>query len=233
MLTLDWSGPEVHSTLRLEASLRETVLPHPVGAHQDWTNRRAAWRESNGLDWTVWGDYASLIKSHRYGLHIPRRGPGQDAFGFSETFTGLHFERLGFRCFRTVRLFREAPFDTETTREVTKRFKAGRHRWPQLFAEGLDFKPKNPDLVMYSAKRREWRFVETKRDEKVFPEQVASLVFLHLLLGAPVAIVRVVPESNRTREPRVHHCRFRYTGALSDLRALSDQRNARIEVEAS
>ena len=81
---------------------------------------------------------------------------------------------------------------------------------PRLFRSRLDPEPKNPDLVCYHPKRREWRFCEVKRDEAIAPGQLLGLALLDFLTGAPVSIVRVVPQDRRWRV-REHKVRFEFS----------------------
>ena len=47
--------------------------------------------------------------------------------------------------------------------------------------------------------RKGWRFCEVKRlNDRIKDDQLRALAVLHLLTGAPVAIVRVVPKGGRT-----------------------------------
>lgn len=84
---------------------------------------------------------------------------------------------------------------------------------PRTVQEYLDFTPRNPDLVLYNPETKQWRFCEVKRDEAVQKEQVATLAFLHVLMDAPVAIVRLVPKGHR-RRLREHPTQFVYGGPL-------------------
>jgi hypothetical protein len=69
----------------------------------------------------------------------------------------------------------------------------GRRGGPSDIQDTLNFKPRNPDIVAYSEDRNEWRFCEVKRrGERVDDDQLEALAVLHLLTGAPVAVLRVV-----------------------------------------
>jgi len=76
--------------------------------------------------------------------------------------------------------------------------------WPTEIQHTLAFQPRNPDLVAYDHERAEWRFCEVKETDPVSSGQLGALGVLHLLTGAPVAVVRLVAHG-RHREPRSYH----------------------------
>ena len=92
-----------------------------------------------------------------------------------------------------------------------------RKPWPNEVRETLSCGPKerqrNPDIVAYHEKRNEWRFCEVKREDRVDPYQIQALAILHLLTGAPVALVHLVP-NDRSAKRRRHRAEIAYKGTV-------------------
>ena len=57
----------------------------------------------------------------------------------------------------------------------------------------VELQTPKPDITAYSRTLNEWRFCEAKRKgEPIHEEQLKGLAALHLLTGAPVAVVCVI-----------------------------------------
>src|SRR5437899_10091429 len=132
--------------------------------------------------------------SRRAGCLLPYRNEPKTR-RFAELHTALLLKREGFHCWGGVRLFgrevvKAKGNEKANTLEVRSR---APWRWPSDIQDPLNFIPRNPDIVAYSEDRNEWRFCEVKRlSERVDPDQLKALAVLHLLTGAPVAVLRVV-----------------------------------------
>jgi hypothetical protein len=198
-LTLDWPQPIVQlqqttSGTRVEATIREIPFCHRVGEEKYWEECRRRWRACDGKDYSVWRKYRHLVESGQY--HFAGR-QGKSVYGFAEALTALALHRHGFKCWTGVHLFGRAPKGAmrrvANTAEVEKLLCGDGFMLPRQLDPSLARRAKNPDVVAYQPHRREWRFCEVKRGEAVQRDQVVGLTILHLLTGAPVAIVRLGP----------------------------------------
>ena len=191
MLNLDWE-PKVHSASCVDIpcvslSCEDTAL-------QRWRAAHDPWLQSNRTNYSVWGEYAALAESGRFVLPYARESPTKR---FAELHTALALQQHGFKAWGGVHLFQygkqvgKGKGNTlRSTNEVRDRWPR-RWRWPDKIQASLNARPRNPDLVAYSEDRNKWYFCEAKLDDPIDPEQWMALAVLHLLTGAPVAVVRV------------------------------------------
>lgn len=186
--------PVVHSPSHVD--IPQVSMGYEVADLDGWIAAYDPWLQSDGKDYSVWGKYAKLAKSGRFLLPFHGEPPARR---FAELHTALSLEREGFTCWGGVHLFDYAKTvitgkgnTKANTQEV--RSKAS-WRWPSDIQGTLNFKPRNPDIVAYSEDRNEWRFCEAKWKDSIDPNQLKALAVLHLLTGAPVAVVRVVEAS--------------------------------------
>jgi hypothetical protein len=176
------------------------------------------WLESNRSDYSVWGEYRSLAEAER--LYLPA-GTVPSAERFAEFHTALLLEREGFVCWGGVQLFQYGKSqvagqeNTETVRALWK--KTMNRPWPNDVKATLELpqkgRPRNPDIVAYREARKEWRFCEVKRKDSVDPCQVIALAILHLLTGAPVAIVRLASSGRQESGDTWHPAEISYRAA--------------------
>lgn len=161
-----------------------------------WKAAQLKWQASGRTDATAWGEYACLMEGGR--IRFPNGG--QAAYGFGEAHTALWLHRQGFMCWRppifsygkTLR----PGFRLRVQNEVRSYWDTNSlGPWPADVQGALDFLPRSPDVVAYHPKRKEWRFCEVKRArDRVALEQVQALALLHLLTGAPVAVIKVLED---------------------------------------
>ena len=187
--------PVVHSATCIDIPV--VVATHPPRAHEDWKAAQEPWRSSGYTDDSAFGPYARLAKTGRF--RFPKGG--QAPYWFGEFHAGLLLEGAGFTCWTNVQLFDHRKpkrgFWLKNTDEVRGKWPQA-WRWPGDIRQTLDFLPRTPDLVARHP-RKGWRFCEVKRlNDRINNDQVRALAVLHLLTGAPVAIVRVVPMGERT-----------------------------------
>ena len=194
-LNMRWR-PKAHSVTEVEIPV--IVLKHSAKAHQRWKDAQGPWKMSGYTDSSAFGRFARLIDSGRF---RPPKG-GQAPYKFGEFYTALRLERMGYTCWSAVHLFQYgkknqyAEFSTRNTNEVRDQWSD--LPWPSAIQRALAFQPRNPDIVACHP-RKGWLFCEVKRlNDRIKIDQVRALAVLHLLTGAPVAIVRVVPKGERT-----------------------------------
>jgi hypothetical protein len=208
MMTLTWESPIIQFTrtasgTRVDVSIPEAAVRHRKGELPYWTKCRQAWRDGGQKDVSAWRKYHRLVESERY--HFAYR-KGGEPYGFAEGFTALALERNGFKCWSGVHLFGKRPVNAKrrvkNTRAVEELLKRAGFELPRE----LSRQAKNPDIVAYHKRRNEWRFCEVKRREQVQRGQIIGLAILHLLTGAPVAVVRLSREKNV--KPRHYHEHF-------------------------
>jgi len=200
--------PIVNSPMSIE-------VPHVAASYdleslESWKNASSSWQQSDQMDYSVWGEYSEIAKTGRFLL--PYRNEALSR-RFAELHTALMLQREGFTCWGGVYLFQygspvvkgkgNSMANTNEVRSMAP------WRWPSEIQDALSFKPRNPDLVGYSEERNEWRFCEVKRrGEPVDLDQLRALAVLHLLTGAPVAVIRV---TNGDRiSPPSFSCDIRY-----------------------
>lgn len=98
-------------------------------------------------------------------------------------------------------------FRTHNTERVKKLWRRSMKEvpWPADIQYTLaGSRIRNPDLVAYHKGRREWRFCEVKSwNDRVNPGQLTGLAVIHLLTGAPVAIVRPVPKGHTPKGRKI------------------------------
>jgi hypothetical protein len=189
----------------ISLQIPEIVLPYDPAERERWLAAQDAWQRSNCTDYSVWGDYATLAQEGR--LLLPDESTPEKRF--AEFRAALSLQRAGLDCWGQVLLFKygkhvvhgkgDALENTATVKGFNREW-----RWPTEIQHTLDFQPRNPDLVAYDQVHAEWRFCEVKEKDSVDSGQLAGLGVLHLLTGAPVAVVRLVPHG-RSREPRSYH----------------------------
>ena len=194
-MDMNWR-PVVRSLTEVEIPV--IVLTHSAKAHQRWKDAQIPWQQSGYTDHSAFGRYATLVNSKRF--RFPKGG--QAAYKFAEFYTALRLEKLGYTCWSAVQLFDhrnpQQGIWQRNTNEVHERFAKTGIRWPSDIQHTLAFLPKTPDIVAHH-RRKGWLFCEVKRpNDRIKPDQAKALGVLHLLTGAPVAIVRVVPRGDRT-----------------------------------
>jgi hypothetical protein len=193
-MNMKWE-PLVRSKSLVEIPV--VVATHSANAHERWKDAQKRWSGSGYQDDSAFGRYARLAKQG--GFRFPKGG--QRAYKFGEFHTGLLLNRAGFKCWTCVQLFDHRNprkgFWKKNTDEVKTRWSETDCKWPGDIQEALAFLPKTPDIVAWHPDTG-WRFCEVKRPgDRNHPDQLKALAVLHLLTGAPVAIVRVVPEGGR------------------------------------
>lgn len=197
-MELTWN-PIIHSETELE--IPRIVLLHDAATLEQWKKSAVAWQDSGRSDYRVWGDYQRLANITRFNLPFQNQG---SARRFAELFTALSLHRAGFESWGGVQLFNEkravrigkgrVMINTDEVRD------AAPWRWPAEIQPSLNFQPRNPDIVACSPDKKQWRFCETKRPgEDINREQLQGLAVLHLLTGAPVAIIEVSETPRPTR----------------------------------
>jgi len=218
-MDLDWK-PIVHSPTLVRIPV--VSITYDPGAFARWKSAREPWRASAFSDHSVFGEYAALARAGR--LRLPQAG--HSSYHFGEVHTAFALERAGFTCWTDVQLFkygkkhRQETLRGRNTSTVTALWDG--RPWPGDLKKLLEqpddrtvvkhYRPRNPDIVAYSKSRDEWRFCEVKRagDHRYDPEQLTALAVLHLLTGAPVAVVRAVPVGTKTKAPEFMDAQVRY-----------------------
>ena len=215
-LSKPWRAPGVSVAVTIR--IPEVPCFYPADAPKDWERMALAWIASGLRDFGVWGVHEPLIRSRRYGT--PKKEKHK-AYAFVETFVGSELERNGFTCYRSARLF--VPKYQQNMRQANTRAVRGLLKslglpLPHLVQAHFDRELKNPDLTAYNAETKDLRFCEVKRKgERVPQKQIDGLGALHLITGAPVAIVRVLPEGTAHR-PKKHEARLAYSGPELSIR---------------
>lgn len=194
-MKLRWQ-PKVRSIEEVEIPV--IVMKHSGRAHQRWKAAQSAWRKSGYLDNSAFGRYAVLANSKRF--RFPKGGLA--AYKFGEFYVALRLHRSGYTCWSAVQLFDhrnpKKGLWKQNTDEVRRRFAKAGIRWPGIIQQSLSFIPKTPDIVAHHP-RKGWLFCEVKRpNDRLKTDQLRALGVLHLLTGAPVGVVRVVPRGGRT-----------------------------------
>jgi hypothetical protein len=196
-IPLDWPAPVLHLTrtpsgTSVEATIHELAVRHGVSEGPYWDDCRRRWRHCGGTDVAVWQKYRELVESGRYHF-ASRRGRSQ--YGFAEAVVALTLQRLGFTCWTGVHLLGRPPKAAKqrvkNTSDVETLLRCDGYTLPRQIDSSVTRRAKNPDIVAYHPKRREWRFCEVKRDEAVQKGQVIGLALFHLITGGPVAIIRI------------------------------------------
>jgi hypothetical protein len=190
-MDLTWK-PMAHSASRVD--IPEVTASYDAGSLRRWCAAIEPFHGSNRTRYFHFKEYAELARCGRFVLPFPHEAPTRR---FNELHAALMLSRLGFYCWGSAGLFKDSGSSrpnkgrtTDTTAEIRSRTRPW--RWPSEI-QGLDFEPKDPDIVAYSEERNEWRFCEVKGPrERIHPNQLKGLAVLHLLTGSPVAIVRVV-----------------------------------------
>ena len=130
-----------------------------------------------------------------------------------------------------VHLFGRRPVNAErrlkNTRAVEDQLKKDGIAPPRGLTHDLTPALKNPDVVAYDRRRKEWRFCEVKRTERVQPGQIAGLAVLHLLTGGAVTVVRLVHDKDFVSKE--HEARVMCSTRSQVLTAASRRRNAEIK----
>ena len=215
-MDLCWE-PKVSSRFRVDVP--EVVIRYEPSLKVRWIAFYQAWLDCNRTVYSVWGEYRSLAESER--LYLPT-GSTPSAERFVEFHAALLLEQQGFKCWGGVQLFKYGKNlikGQENTRAVQALWKQKMRRpWPNDTKETLELakkeRPRNPDIVAYHERRNEWRFCEVKGDDPVDPYQTMALAILHLLTGAPVAIVRVVRNDRGMKSHKKWHtAAIAYKGA--------------------
>jgi hypothetical protein len=204
MGNLEWPAPVI------TVEVPEIIIRHDPDAFNRWQAMHGAWVRSGRTDYSVWQEYRELAQCARFPF-APRDRPKRY---FPETHSALALQREGFICWYAVKWFRSnlGSFASDLWKQNTE--EADRHMTecgmtlPCRFQSRLAFKPKNPDISAFHPVRKEWRFLEAKREDSVKPEQVMALGVLHLLTGAAVGITRLVSEGKKARP---HH----YTATIA------------------
>ena len=218
-MNVDWQVQDLHTSRgtrrEVTATIPEVQLEYAPQLRRDWKAMRTRFLESGMQDLSVWGEFSQLAQCGRY-LFTKRRD--RSSFGWAEAYVALTLAPE-FDSWTAAKLFRwnGRPIRKEpqkaNTENVESMLLGEGFTLPRELQDYLDFRPKNPDLILRHRTTKEWRFCEVKRDEPVLPEQVNALAFLHLLTGAPVAVVRLVPEG-KSRKLRIHKARFTYRGPV-------------------
>jgi hypothetical protein len=192
------------------------VLEYAAERLVGWKAAQQHWRLSAYTDHQVWGPYAFLGTSGRFPF---RRDEAKSAYRFNEAHTVLWLEQQeGFVCWSRVQLFRYGKnlrdgLARTNTNEVRALWRDSGWPWPDEvqtslaappgWPVGKSYRPRNPDVVAYHPLRKEWRFAEVKGwTENVDQDQLTALGVLHLLTGAPVALVRLLQQGRRTKATR-------------------------------
>ena len=183
-------------------------------ATAQWREAKKQWA-NNGTVGSAWGDYFALADEQRLRLHTG----GQASRGFPEFHTAVTLSRQGYECWSGVQFFdygkplikdglRKA--NTKRVRDLWEKELAA--LWPSRIQNHLaGSEIRNPDIAAYNRKRNEWRFCETKSwTDEIAPGQLTGLAVLHLLTGAPVSIVRLLPRGKRMKSRKVARGVIRY-----------------------
>jgi hypothetical protein len=194
--------PVVHSRFRVD--IPQVTVPYGEEAREQWIAAHVSWIKSGRTDCSVYGPYAKLAESGRFVM--PFGSTKEAGKRFAELHVALLLLGEGFFCWGGVHLFYNTwnglqPKGYKTEKPCTvlvQRVLAhqratsakGLWQWPSEIEGMLKFTPRNPDLVAYSKKRNQWRFIEVKGPgDNVKEDQLQALAVLHLLTGAPVAVV--------------------------------------------
>jgi len=197
LATANWI-PTVHSDTTVD--LPVVIRHYRQEEFEEWKLAQPKWQASGKVDTSVWGKYAKLVKTGRF--RFPNGG--QASYGFGEFHTALALERLGWMCWRP-RLFDYgkpmvqgfAKVNTDDVRELWQ--KTLNAPWPADIQLCLRLQPRSPDLVAYHRSEDRWLFCEIKRNkDRTTPAQLTGLAVLHLLTGASVAIIKVLPSGRVT-----------------------------------
>jgi hypothetical protein len=188
--------PVVHSPTLVD--IPQVTITYAPSSLASWRKAHKPWLRSGREDHKVWGAYEKLAASGRFLLPYENEAPARR---FAELHAALWLENEGFHCWGGVLLFDYARKMTKgkgNTKANTEEVRSlAPWPWPSEIQNTLNFQPRNPDLVAYSKKRREWRFCEVKGPgDRISPDQLKALAVLHLLTGAPVAVIRLVDAPN-------------------------------------
>jgi len=204
----------------------EILIQYPEDAPIRWQEIVNRWWNSPRDNFSVWEEYAPLMMSGRYG--IPSLA--QMSYAFSETFAGLTLERRGLTCYRSAKLFSRRGRQVgemqrkRNTDAVKGRFELMGLPWPRTVQSHFSATLKNPDITAFGPGALDVQFCEVKRGHErglQFQAQLDGLGALHLITGAPVAILRLVREGSGSKaSPLNYTAAFNYTGpALVHLRS--------------
>ncbi len=222
-----------------EVTVEEVLVEHTKEDLRQWSEAKKAWIDQGmcahcrekwaagcrQCDYSVWGPYSDLVASRRYHYaHYDRK----DRVGWPEGFTALKLADQGFTCWTGVHLFPTrrdlTPAGRASTAAIEERLKRAGMVLPRdaynhlQSADGRPLKPGNPDIVAYDEVRDEWRFAEVKwKGDTTKDDQIIGLALLHLLTGANVAVIHLIPKGS-TVAPQSHQARFRYAGPLTVAR---------------
>jgi hypothetical protein len=190
-MDLNWKPVVLSKSL---VDVPEVAVPYERCSLAEWEAAYEPWLKSKRRRTSVWGDYADLADGGRFLLPYPNERPARR---FAELHVARSLTRDGFTCWGGVHLFeyqKRVDRGKGNTKANTDEVRGlAPWQWPSEIQNTLTFQPRNPDIVAWSMRRKEWRFCEVKRfRERVDPRQVKTLAVLHLHTGAPVAIAVVV-----------------------------------------
>ena len=206
--------------IRLRLDIPVAVVHYPPELFDRWKAAQEPWRESGYRRWSVWGPHARNRQRGRISLPVGV----QASCKFPEFHTAHLLERRGFTCWSGVQLFaygqapRDASLRMRNTAVVKDLWAEFGWRWPadiqhtitahREWPVGKKYPPRNPDIVAYHERRREWRFYEVKGwPDRTNPEQLTALAAIYLMTGAPVGIVRLVPSGHHPKPSKwLHAC---------------------------
>jgi hypothetical protein len=220
-MNLNWR-PYTHSRVLVEVP--EVFVQFDPARLEGWKAAQLPFEKSGRGDYSIYGRYAGLARQGRFLLPYP----DAPAKRFAEFQTALLLGRGGYSCWGQVHLFENPRPLFKNGNAVaqgkgnavrnTLRVRNDLHwpwRWPTEIQHTLAFQPRNPDIVAHHPKTEEWRFCEVKgpRDScsnAHFSEQLNALAVLHLLTGAPIAIVRPIANGLFTPRPRTYEAKIKY-----------------------
>ena len=167
--------------------LPEETFPYGQAEYDAWVASHARWWPTCADD-TVWGAFESQARGGR--CVFSHRN--QKKRHFAETLVVRHFERQGYVCWTTIRLFhrpgrRFTGVRDRQTKLVNALMRESLGVVPQAAREaqsdagGLHLK--NIDVVGYHFGSDHWVFTEVKKDrDRLMPAQRAALEFLRRIL---------------------------------------------------
>jgi hypothetical protein len=200
---------------RSVVEIPEVTIHFDASALKRWEAAYDPWIQSNRKRYSVFREYAELARSGRFLLPYANEPRTRR---FAELHTALLLQREGFFCWGGVHLFEYGRAFVKGKGNTKANTEDVRSRvpwsapcwWPNDIQETLKFQPRNPDIVAYSEELNEWRFCEVKGpNDRVKEDQWKALAVLHLLTGAPVAVVHVVenhsPITSGTRSTEIEY----------------------------
>ncbi|BCS32689.1 hypothetical protein TBR22_A19110 [Luteitalea sp. TBR-22] len=194
------------------------LVAHPYSELQTrefWIACCTEWHERGRTDAEILGAWKRLADPEERKFIV--LWGDQPEYGWPEATVAMAMIDEGFTCWTGVQFFPRnggivgSERQARVTAQALALFHDSGHRLPPDYYRRLNAKQemRNPDLVCFNPKTREWRFIECKHKDRIDPKQLNALAFLHDLTGARVEVRRVVRPGGKVKKSVAGTGRYR------------------------